>query len=430
VIGGKYFEMFALGLRNMRGFKLRSFLTMLGISFGIASVISMLALGEGAQQEILSQIGRLGIRNIIVNSKQPVGVQQGSQAGAAQFVLRYGLTFKDLGLIEGTVPTVARVLPVHTLTDNVWIGSRKVSAKMKGVHPEHLDLFRLSVEAGRSLTALDEVMLKRVCVVRTGLLRALEHYEDPIGTRLQIGDEDPVVYEIVGVLRDEEFTGQTQKALNVDNQSLEFYAPYQTVLERHGTASSSRSTGSFSAEDVDLHQIVVEAAEEDLVRPTARMLRRILEYSHPEPEYEMIVPLELLEQRKKAQQVFNIFLFAIALISLVVGGIGIANIMLASITERTREIGVRRALGAKRRHIIAQFLTETVTLAAFGGILGLILGLVLLIPMESWTGWSASVPPWAFPLSIGISCVVGILSGLWPAFRAARMDPIAALRYE
>lgn len=430
MIGGKYVEMFALGLRNMFGFKLRSFLTMLGISFGIASVMSMLALGEGAQQEILSQIGRLGIRNIILNSKQPVGAQQGTESGASQMVLEYGLTFRDLDQIEETVPTVKRVLPVHTLTGNVWIGSNKVSAKMKGVHPQHLELFRLELVAGRTLTDLDEVMLNRVCVVRTGLLKALDHYEDPIGTLLQIGDEDPVVYEVVGVLRDEEFTGQTQKALNVDNQSLEFYAPYKTVLDRHGTGSFARSSGNFSAEDVDLHQIVVEVDEEDHVLPTARMLTRILEHFHVEPEYEMVVPLELLEQRKKAQEVFNVFLIAIALISLIVGGIGIANIMLASITERTREIGIRRALGAKRRHIVAQFLTETAMLSAFGGVLGLGLGLILLPRLEAQAGWDAILLPWVFPLAIGISCLVGILAGLWPAFRAARMDPIAALRHE
>ncbi len=427
MIAGKYAEMFALGLRNMWGYKLRSFLSMLSISFGIASVIAMFATAEGAQREILEQIGRFGIKNIIVNSVPPPDQDQGPGTGRSSWISRYGLTFKDARQIEATVSSAAVVLPVHAHAGTIWQGSRKVDAKMHGVLPSYMSLLKLDLRAGRTLTELDNSGLKRVCVIRPGLMRALGFYGQPLGHNIQIGDE---FYEIVGVLNELEFTGLTRKALNADSRNLDIYAPYQTVLKRHGTMSMVRKSGSFSATDVELHQIVIEVDDQDNVLSTARMVERILETFHRERDYEMIVPLELLAQRRKAQQVFSVTLIAIALISLIVGGIGIANIMLATITERTREIGIRRAIGAKRRHIVAQFLTETITMSAAGGVLGLILGILFLPALKAWTGWTAVVPAWAILLAIGISCVVGVLAGLWPAFGAARMDPIGALRSE
>jgi len=427
MIGGKYVEMIALGVRNLAGYKLRSFLTTLGISFGIAAVIGMLGTGEGAQRAILSQIGRLGIRNIIINSRKPSEEESGSAQAAMSWVSRYGLTFKDHRQISTTVPTARTVLPVHDFESPIWEGSRRIDAKVHGVVPEHMTLLDLRVTNGRNLTAVDNLTLNRVCVVRPGLLKALQFYGDAIGHRLQVGED---FYEIVGVLEEEEFTSLTMKALQVDARNLEIYAPYETVLKREGTSTFIQKSGSFTAEEVELHQIVVEVDTEANVLPTARMLEMILAKFHRDQDYEMIVPLELLAQQKRAQRTFNIFMIFIAAISLIVGGIGIVNIMLATITERTREIGIRRAIGAKQRHIVAQFLTETVTLAAAGGVLGLIMGVAFLPLLESLTEWTAVVPPGAIVLAIGISCIVGVLAGLWPAYRASRMDPIAALRYE
>ncbi len=427
MIAGKYAEMFRLGVRNMWGYRLRSFLTVLGISVGIAAVIAMVALGQGAQEELLAQYGRLGIRNIIVSSVKPSDEDQGS-AGQTSWVARYGLTRRDYRQIRATVRSAVSVLPVHTHADRIWEGSRSVDARIHGVLPEQMRLFRLDVVRGRPLTAMDNIRLNQVCVVRPGLLRALHYYGPALGHHLQVGDE---YYEIVGVLREEEFTGLTRKALNADPRSLELYAPYETVIKRHGTMSFVRKSGSFQATDVELHQIVVETDDQENVLTTARMIERILQSFHRRRDYEMIVPLEFLAQRRKTQEVFNRFLLLIAGISLLVGGIGIANIMLASITERTREIGIRRAMGAKKRHILAQFLTETVTLAGVGGVFGYVLGVLVFSPLlEMWTEWTTIVPSWAVPLAIGISFLVGVLAGIWPATRAARTDPIHALHYE
>jgi putative ABC transport system permease protein len=427
VIAGKYAEMVSLGVRNILGYPLRSFLTVLGISIGIAAVVAMFATAAGAEREILEQFGRLGIQNIIVNSVKTPDKTQDSAAGRRSMVPRYGLTVRDQRQIRATVPTAKSVLPVHTRRDEIWQESRKVDGRIHGVLPEHMEILRLDVVAGRNLTPLDNLKLNRVCVVRSALLQELGYYGEALGHQLQVGDS---FYEIVGILREEEFTGHVLKALNVENRAVEIYAPYETVIRRHGTISYVRKPGVWEASNVQLHQIVVEAEDQESVLPTARMIARILEHFHRDRDYEMIVPVELIEQKKQTQKTLSIVLIIIASVSLIVGGIGIANIMLATITERTREIGVRRAIGAKKRHIVAQFLTETVTLAVAGGILGLLLAVAFLFLFQWLTDWPAVVPAYALVLAIGISCLVGIAAGIWPATRAANMDPIGALRHE
>jgi putative ABC transport system permease protein len=417
-------EMFFLGIRNLVGYPLRTFLTTLGIVFGVAAVIAMLAVGEGAQAEILAQIGKLGIRNVIVNAVKPPEGQKPD----TQRISSYGLTFRDYDQIRETIPGIRRALPVHTVKDMAWQGRLGVPVTVYGVTTEHLDLLRLDLAKGRKLRPLDALRFRRVCVIRSSLARELGYFGDLLELEIRIGDD---VYRVVGVLADEEFASHTQKALGIDRKSSEIYAPYETILARRGTLSVRRSSGSFEATDVELNQIVVEADSEDRVLATARMIQQVLEKNHDGiPDYEIVVPLELLKQRQKTQQTFNIVLFLIAFISLLVGGIGIANIMLASITERTREIGIRRALGAKKRAILSQFLTETVTISVAGGVLGVAVGLGVVFAVAPAFGFQGIVTAPTVILALSISCAVGILSGIFPAIRAARLDPIAALRYE
>lgn len=425
MIGRKQLDLVRLALRNLAGYPMRTFLTALGVIFGVGSVIAMLALGAGAERELLQEIGRLGIQNIIVNSVKPPETTQGSNS--TQWINTYGLTFKDFRQIRDTIPGLEKVLPVHISRNTVWWGSKRIEGTLYAVKPEHLDLFGLEVALGRNLSEVDGEELRRVCVIRAGVLEDLGIYEDPVGLPLIFGEEE---YEVVGVLKDTEFQGYAAKALAVDAKASEIYVPHETILTRNGTRSIIRRSGSMEATDVELNQVVISAADLDQVLLIARMVSTLLEKNHEQQDYELVVPLEMLAQRRKTQQVFNLALVAIASISLLVGGIGIANIMLATVTERTKEIGVRRALGAKKRHIIAQFLTETTTISTLGGLLGIAAGVGIAEILTLFTGWSAFVTAESVVLALSISMAVGILSGIFPARRAAMLDPIAALRHE
>ncbi len=419
-------ETAALSLRNLRGYALRSLLTTLGVVFGIASVVTMMALGRGAEEEILREIDQLGITNVIVNSVKPP--EDRSANTERSWTLSYGLTFADYDQIIETVPGLIRALPVHSYTESAWEGSLKEDVLVVGITPDYFPAVKFAVARGRGITADDERERRPVAVVHQQLLRALGHYGDPLGHKIRVGEQ---VYEVVGILHDEEFQGLMRKALAApERRDNEIYVPYSTVLTRIGTRSVSRASGSYQSTNIELNQIVVEVKDQQSVIPVAHMLRTLLDKLHENRDYELVVPLELLEQRRKYQAVFNIALLLIAGISLLVGGIGIANIMLATVTERTREIGVRRAIGAKRRHIMGQFLMETVMLAATGGILGVLVGQGGVHLMEWYTGWEAKftldVALWA----LAVSALVGIFSGLFPAWRASHLDPIQALRYE
>lgn len=414
-----------LGVRNLTGYPLRTFLTTLGVVFGVGSVIAMLALGKGAEEEILREIGRLGIRNIIINSVKPPETSQNTNS--RQRVNRYGLKFRDLKQIEATIPNLEMALPVHHRRQPVWWGSRRVEATIYAVQPGHMGLFGLKTVRGRGITAVDEENLSRVCVIRDGLLEELGIFEDPIGLDLLVG---PETYEVVGILEDVEFQGYAQKALAIDAKTTEVYVPYGTVLQRQGTLSVVRRPGFREMTDIELSQIVLAVEDIDQVLVTSRLVQRVLERNHETRDYDLVVPLEVLAQRKKTQAVFNIALVAIASISLLVGGIGIANIMLATVTERTKEIGIRRALGAKKRHIVSQFLAETIIISGSGGALGIAIGFGIVEILTSFTGWNARVTLESVVLSLSISVAVGVLSGIFPARRAANLDPIAALRHE
>lgn len=419
-------EIAALALRNLRGYALRSLLTTLGVVFGIASVVTMMALGRGAEEEILREIDQLGITNVILNSVKPP--EDRSANSERSWTLEYGLTFADHDQIVETVPGILRTIPVHTYTESAWEGSRKEDVLVLGITPQYFEATKTEIAKGRGITADDEHEHRPVAVVRQQLLRALGNYGEPLGHKLRVGEQ---VYEVVGIVKDEEFQGLMRKALSAtERRDNEIYVPYSTVLTRIGTRSVSRASGSFQSTNIELNQIVVEVDAQANVMPVAHMLRTLLEKLHENRDYELVVPLELLEQRRKYQRVFNIALLLIAGISLLVGGIGIANIMLATVTERTREIGVRRAIGGKRHHILVQFLMETVMLSATGGVLGVLAGLGGVRLMEWYTGWEAKFTPDVALWALLVSCMVGVLSGLFPAWRASRLDPIQALRYE
>lgn len=422
---GALFEIFRLGLKSLWKNRLRSFLTMLGMIFGVGSVIAMLSVGAGARREILSRIQELGIRNIIVNSvKPPEDVKTQTQR---RWVDRYGITFDDRDLLASTCPTIERLLPVNLVKKPVWRGSRRIDASVLGVLPEHLAMFHLDVSRGRAFNEVDARERKKVCIVRRGLVEELQILDDPIGAQVHVGED---TFEICGVLADERFGSHTRKALAIDPRAQEVYIPYTTSMRAFGTLTFVRHGGTQERSVVELDQLVVVAKDVDLVRATSRMIDTVLRRAHKKKDYEIVVPLELLQQSERTQAVFNAVMIVIASISLLVGGIGIANIMLATITERTREIGVRRALGARRRDILVQFLTETATIGVVGGLFGCVFGLAAIRAVVAYTGWQAVIEPSYVLVALGISGLVAVVAGIYPARRAAGLDPIVALRYQ
>ncbi len=418
-------EIFILGMKSLLRNKLRSFLTMLGMIFGVASVIAMLSVGAGARHEILARIQELGIQNIIVNSVQPP--DEVKPEDQQEEMSRHGLTFKDADYIEKTVPTVSRLFRVNAVKKHVWYGSKRLEASVMGVEPEHLEMFRLSVSRGRPFNRIDSATAAKVCIIRKDMVRQLDTVDDPLDMSLKIGRFS---FKVIGLLEDEQFQSHTRKALAIDDRSQEVYIPYSTSMRTFGTITYFKKAGSEEFTEVELDQIIVRAESAEQVFATSRMIAAVLDRLHDKKDYEIVVPLELLEQSERTQKVFNIVMVLIAGISLVVGGIGIANIMLATITERTKEIGIRRALGAKRFDIMIQFLTETVAIAAIGGFLGSLMGILGIVGIVEYTSWKALIEPHYVGISLMISCSVGVIFGIFPARRAARMDPITALRRE
>lgn len=419
-------EVFGLGVKNLLRNKLRSFLTMLGMIFGVGSVIAMLAVGAGARHAILARIQELGVKNIIVNSVRPPQDTKPQNADR-NWVDRYGLTFKDEMRARETIPGVDRILPVNLVKQPVWYGSRRVDSSVLGVRAEHLEMFRLDVSRGRTFNAVDDAERHRVCIVRSGLVRALETTDDGLGLVLRVGS---MPYVVIGILADEQFRSHTREALAIDERAQEVYIPYETSMADFGTFTYVNRGGQEERSQVELDQMIVVTKSSDAVEPTARVLGAMLEHFHDKKDYNVVVPLELLKQSEETQKVFNIVMVLIAAISLIVGGIGIANIMLATITERTKEIGIRRAMGARRGDILTQFLTETAAIGLIGGLLGCVFGIFAIQAITKFTSWQAVVAPHYVLVSLAISGFVAIVSGIYPARRAARMDPIGALRYE
>ncbi len=415
-----FLEVLRLGLKNLLRNKLRTFLTMLGMIFGVGSVIAMLSVGAGARREILARIQELGINNIIVHSvKPPEEAKPGTQE-ESRWMAKYGLLFEDRALLEATCPAIERVMPVNVVKQPVWRGSRRVNAAVMGVLPEHLSMFHLAVGRGRAFNQVD-------AQERNGLVQDLQLLDDPVGAQVHIG---PEAYEIIGVLADAHFKAHTHEALAIDEHAQDVYIPYTTSMRNFGTFTYVQRAGTQETSSVELDEMIVVVKDTELVRTAAHMIERVLEHHHKKHDYEIVVPLLQLEQQERIQSVFNAVMIVIAAISLLVGGIGIANIMLATITERTREIGIRRAMGARRRDILTQFLTETAAIGVVGGLFGCLFGLAAVRVVVAFSGWQALTEPYYVIVALSISCLVAILAGIYPARRAALMDPIGALRYQ
>ncbi len=417
-----------LAIKSLWLHRLRSLLTVLGIVFGVCSVIAMLAIGEGASYEAQEQIKNLGSQNVILRSIKPPEEQKVSEKGSQNFVLSYGLTYKDILRIRSTIPGITILVPSRIMRDYVWNISRRVDCDIQGTVPWYPAMRNHSVARGRFFTEAEMEQRASVCVIGAEMVNVLFPLESPIGRDVRVGGQ---YYRVIGVMEPRSKVSGSEDTKSASRAAgYEMFIPIETAKMRYGEILSKQRTGSIEAERVQLHEVTVKAADRERVVPVADALKALLKRHHPKKDYEVVVPLELLRRAERTKQIFNIVLGSIAAISLLVGGIGIMNIMLATVTERTREIGIRRALGARRRDIVTQFLVEAVLLSGAGGVFGVALGISVPLLVTWLAGMKTIITFWSPMIAFSISALVGIAFGLYPALRAAEMHPVEALRHE
>jgi putative ABC transport system permease protein len=415
-----------LGIRGLAAHRLRSGLTALGIVLGVASVIVMLAVGEAARYQALKQLEDLGAGTVLMKSTKPTEAPKETK-GTDLFA--YGLTYADLDRVRNTLPTVTSATPMREFRKNVWCREKKLETRVVSVTPEFLPQNNIQVIRGRGIEPVDEEKYANVAVIGASAADFLFPGLDPIGRSVSVESlGDPIPFTVVGVTEDKTLATGAASGGDGAEFSKVLFIPFATDRVRIGREIISFKNG-FSVEKLDVSQITVTVDRLENVPKTAAALRSMIDQFHQQKDVQIVVPLDLLRKAEETQRMFTLILGAIAGISLVVGGIGIMNIMLASVTERTREIGVRRALGAKQRDIATQFLVETVVLSCGGGLIGLALGVGAAIALRKLVNIPTQVEVWSLGLAFAVSVFVGLASGLYPARRAARLDPIEALRH-
>lgn len=411
-----------MGVKTLLLHKLRSLLTMLGVVFGVGSVIAMLAVGEGASREALEQIRKLGSHNIIIDALKPTEDDEDQSTRVRLSI--YGLTYEDAQRIAECVPTVVQTVPVKLIRRDGRLNDRTLSLRLVGTDEGWFDLVQRPLLAGRSLTADDLERRRNVVVLTEYGARRLLATEESLGRVVRIGGS---AFTVIGIIQSD---SGTAGEMQTPDRHTDAYVPLTTARERFGDVSVQRSAGTQIRERVELHQIIARVGTIEDVEPSAQAIEAMLNHFHRRQRYRVNVPLALLRQAEATKRNFNIVLGSIAGISLLVGGIGIMNIMLASVTERTREIGVRRAIGAKRSQIVSQFLIETVVLSMSGGIIGVGIGVFIPWVISRAAGMPTNVTALSVVVSLGVSMVIGLVFGIYPAVRAAALDPIEALRHE
>jgi putative ABC transport system permease protein len=408
------FDAFLTALGSLAEHKLRTTLTMLGMMFGVGAVIAMLSIGAGAETQALALIDRLGTRNLRVTAKtfKPSELAEIRKKSI-------GLSVRDVEAIQEAVPGVAFAAPrIEVETYKIIAAGAKVEGQVYGVGHRHREVTPFALREGRFIDAADETHHAQVCVIGAAIRRELFGADPALGRDLKIND---VWFEVIGVLAPEANAATEVQGVAVASTEREIYLPFTTALRKldHDPLKSP------------LNEIVLRLAADAPAGETSAVVSSLLDRLHGGArDFDIVVPEALLQHSKQTQQLFNLVMGLIAGISLLVGGIGIMNIMLASVLEQTREIGVRRAVGARRADIRFQFLVTAFSLALIGGVLGVAIGLGISRGVAAYADWPTVVTTWSIALSLGVSIAVGVASGLYPAVRAARLDPIEALHAE
>ncbi len=406
-----------MGLSSLLVHKLRSLLTMLGMIFGVGAVVAMLSITAGAQKEMMSYIDLLGVNNIIIEAKEAVDRNELQTRRA----ISPGLTFRDFRAVAENVPGIEALTPRKRFKPlKVLPKTAQEMPLLIGVQPNYLTINSLKVVEGRFFSGEDDSRSAPVCVLGETAKVNLLGYDPAVGKFVKIND---TWLQVVGVLAQQATADSEVEGLEVLNRSNMVIAPLNTVMRRF------EDNNSYLKDEIDGIYIRVTPQTDSI--ETANVVSAILTATHKDAgDFTVTVPAGLLEQRKRTQFIFSVVMICIAGISLLVGGIGIMNIMLATVLERTREIGIRRAIGARQADIVRQFLTEAVMISIIGGLIGIAFGFTLSRIIAAAAGWSTVVTASSVVVAFGVSCGIGLLFGIYPAVQAAKLDPIEAIRYE
>ena len=418
-----------IGIKSIYSHGLRSLLTVLGIVIGVAAVIAMLAVSEGASFEAQQQFRDLGASNILLKSVKPAEVEETSRQGfGPPQAIVYGLTNDDIRTVRDTIPGVSNVIPSRITKKNVWNGGYSMNTDVVGTTIDYPISRNYNLRAGRFFSESEMREHSNVVVLSDEVASVLFPIDNPLGQSVRI---DSDYYNIVGIMESEGFSNLGQNQAGSSNAApSRIFVPITSSRTRFGETTTRQTAGGVESETVELHEAIIQLDNQEAVIEVGEIIGQILQRRHRDVDYAIEVPLALLRQAEESALRDQIVAGAIAGISLLVGGIGIMNIMLASVTERTREIGIRRALGAKKRDIVLQFLIEAVILSGVGGLIGVILGIIIPFIISTFWGMTTIVTPVAPMLAFSISALIGVLFGIYPSMRAADMDPVEALRHE
>lgn len=408
-------ESLFIGLEGLKVHRLRSILTMLGIIFGVGAVIAMLSIGEGAKREALKKYKELGVNNIIVRDKD----LSDKELEEVRAKFSRGLSLKDAEAIKKIIPTIEQVAPQAEFDSEAKYEDKSTKTTVVGVTDVFKYLLNYETQQGTFLSNDHHKRELRVCVLGAEVAKKLFPVQFPVGKKIKLDDQ---WFEVVGTMAPKSLFTETIGELASRNLNQDVYIPLSTFLRRFSKEKQLAS---------QIDQLTVKVHESEKLVESAAIISRILNRRHHKNEdFDIIIPYELLKQEEKETRIYNVVLGSIAAISLLVGGIGVMNIMLATVLERTREIGIRRSIGARRQEILIQFLVEAIGLCLSGGVIGIMLGIVMSLIIDSLAEFSTIITPISVILAFSVSGAVGIIFGTFPASRAANLNPIDALRYE
>jgi putative ABC transport system permease protein len=412
-------------LRDLSLRKFRSGLATLGIMFAVASVMAMISISDGARRDMLNRIAALGVDNLIIRSIKPVQKesQESTEDRQKDFILSYGLRRIELKHLRDSLPNLKRSIGIKTLRQPLFTSAnpRTFELNVMATEPDYLPITRSSIVRGRFFTHTDQEAKQMVCVLGVDAARKLLTYHEPLGASIRIGT---FWFEVVGLISN---TANLRES-GGDDINNAIFIPLSTAELRFGDFQYTLETGGRQSTSVELHGAIIQLENDEYISATAERIDSYLEKSRKRKDYELVVPRQLMKQKADAQRSYTIVMATIAAISLLIGGIGIMNIMLANVSDRRKEIGTRRALGARRIDIISQFLFEAATLTTLGGIVGLGLGWLVSTVITKQAGFPTYISPWTIALSLSVSSMSGLVFGFWPAHTASKVNPIEALR--